>query len=232
MSIKSLFLNGGEDDKKAEVKKDVTDLKMQFPPVSDTTPQVNNFNTTPAAAQFFSPSNVEPDQEHMNNALKVYQDAFDGMAQQGYGFYQFYKMITTAGVDNPQSYTMAFMMGASMDKSVTKDKLIQQSDYYIGKINEGYNAFINQGTTKKQGYLAQKDNETQALKGDLDLMNQQMEALKIQINDRKNKLTQIDGKYAPMIGEIDSKLAANDKAKNQIVGSINQVKNGIQNNLK
>jgi hypothetical protein len=35
-----------------------------------------------------------------------------------------------------------------------------------------------------------------------------------------------------MISEVDSKLMANETAKNQIVQKIEQVKNGIINNLK
>ena len=35
-----------------------------------------------------------------------------------------------------------------------------------------------------------------------------------------------------MLSEVDSKIGANEMAKNQIVQSIEQVKNGIINNIK
>jgi len=66
----------------------------------------------------------------------------------------------------------------------------------------------------------------------LSMMEQQMEALRTQIQDRQNKLNAIDSKYGPMINEIDSKISANEAAKTQITNSIQQVKNGIINNIK
>jgi hypothetical protein len=64
------------------------------------------------------------------------------------------------------------------------------------------------------------------------MMEQQLEALKTQIQDRQNKLNAIGGKYEPMISDVDNKIVANETAKNQIVQSIEQVKSGIINNLK
>jgi hypothetical protein len=63
-------------------------------------------------------------------------------------------------------------------------------------------------------------------------MRQQLEQLQVQISDRENKLSVIDSKYGPVLAEVETKIAANDLAKQKIVGSIEQVKNGIINNLK
>ncbi len=66
--------------------------------------------------------------------------------------------------------------------------------------------------------------ENESLVGELSLLRQQLEAIQTQIADRENKLSVIDVKYAPMMVEVDSKLSANDMAKNKIVQSIEQVK--------
>jgi hypothetical protein len=63
-------------------------------------------------------------------------------------------------------------------------------------------------------------------------MKEQLESLKAQILEKENKLKVVGSKYEPQINEIDSKLGANDIAKNQLIQSIAQVKNGININLK
>jgi hypothetical protein len=91
---------------------------------------------------------------------------------------------------------------------------------------------VAKGNAKKEELVNQKTNENQNLINELNSLQQQLEAINIQISDRKNKLNAIDGKYAPLISETESKIAANDIAKNQLIESIELVKTGIINNLK
>ena len=86
--------------------------------------------------------------------------------------------------------------------------------------------------TKREDLLAQKKHENESLVGELSLLRQQLEAITTQIADRENKLSVIDVKYAPMVGDVESKISANEIAKNKVVQSIEQVKQGIINNLK
>jgi len=137
-----------------------------------------------------------------------------------------------AGPTNPQVYAMGFQMASAMDKSISKDKLVQQSDFYLAEINKVYTEYNSKGVAKKQDLLAQKQHENESLVNELDLLRQQLEAIRTQIADKENKLSVIDVKYAPMVSEVDSKIVANEMAKNQIVQSIEQVKNGIINNIK
>ena len=127
---------------------------------------------------------------------------------------------------------MAFRFATANDKTITKDNLVQQDDFYIGKIQESYNNYVNSGNTKKQELLSQKATENQSLNGELSMLKEQLEAIQTQIIDRESKLSTIDSKYAVKITEIDSKLSANDIAKSKLVNSINQVKQGIINNVK
>ena len=161
----------------------------------------------------------------------MYQKGFDSLNQPGYDFYEFYQAVMQAGPTNPQIYAMALTMASAMDKSITKDKLVQQSEYYLAEINKVYQDYNSKGLSKKQDLTAQKQHENESLVGELSLLRQQLEAIQTQIADRENKLSVIDVKYAPMMVEVDSKLSANDMAKNKIVQSIEQVKNGIINNL-
>jgi len=127
---------------------------------------------------------------------------------------------------------MAFQMASAMDKSISKSSLTQQADFYLGEIQKVYEDFVTKGQTKRQEVESLKINENQSLTNELNDMRNQLEALKTQIEDRTRKLSAIDSKYNPQLSEIDSKLAANTMAKDRILGSIQTVKQGINNNVK
>jgi len=228
MGWKDLFIAGEENSNdKPTQEKPVENTQMKFPTNTNNTFPTYTAPTTPVQ---FNSSQVP--QEYLAKAIEVYKSGFDSLNQNGYDFYEFYQAITQGGVNNPQIYPMAFTMANAMDKSVTKDKLVQTADYYLSEINKVYNDYVAKGNGKKQDLIIQKNNENQALVNELSLMEQQLEALRTQIQDRQNKLNAIGGKYEPMISDVDNKLSANEMAKNQIVQSIEQVKTGIINNLK
>lgn len=228
MGWKDLFIAGEENSNdKPTQEKPVENTQMKFPTNTN-----NTFPTYTSPTQPVQFNSSQIPQEYLNKAIEVYKSGFDSLNQAGYDFYEFYQAITQGGVNNPQIYPMAFTMANAMDKSVTKDKLIQTAEFYLSEINKVYNDYVSKGNGKKQDLITQKNNENQALVNELSLMEQQLEALRTQIQDRQNKLNAIGGKYEPMISDVDNKLSANEIAKNQIVQSIEQVKTGIINNLK
>ena len=233
MSWKDLFVNGEgnptNETKKEEPKQETT----KFPNVGSVTNTISNvFNFPTQTQQTPTFTGAQVSTEHLEKAQEIYQKGFDSLNQNGYDFYEFYQAVVHGGVDNPQIYSMAYAMGYGMDKTISKDKLLQQADFYLNEIRKVYTDNVSKGEGKKQSLLAQKNSENQALSNELELMRQQMEAFKLQIQDRENKLSAIDGKYQPQIADVDSKLSANEAANAQIVQSIQQVKNGIINNLK
>jgi hypothetical protein len=241
MGLKDLFIvsDGNSDDKPKKepvVQKSTTKFPDSSTKTEETSSSIFNvfgFGETPAPTSkpTFS-GNVVVNDEVLGKTLEMYETGFDSLNQPGYDFYEFFKAVMAGGIENPAIYGMAYGMGSAMDKTITKDKLLMQSDFYLSEINKVYNGYVEKGNSKKQEIINQKNNENQALAGDLNLMRQQLEQLQIQIADRENKLSVIDNKYAPMLNEVETKILANDLAKNKIVSSIEQVKNGIINNLK
>ena len=249
MDFKSLFIVSDENpDDKPENKK--VETKTKFPTTETTTsfptteePTSGNtmtnifgFGSTPAPkVETFTPSYTQSQgatPEQIEKAQGLYAQGFEALNQPGYDFYEFYQAILGAdAVNNPPMYKMALSMAVAMEKSITKEKLSSQSDFYITEIDKIYQNYSSQGNDKRENVIAEKNHETQALSGELDLMHQQLEALKTQIADRENKLSVIDSKYGPKITEIEGKLRANEIAKNALIGSLQAVKNGIQTNL-
>lgn len=234
-SWKSLFINEeGVDNtevketKKVETKKESTNLK--FPDMSENSSKSEEsfgFGKTVTPAQTGQVS-----QEHFEKFVEVYEKKFSDLNQDGYDFFEFFQSIIHGDVENPQTYKMAFGMGSAMDKSISKEKLLSQSEFYIEELNNVYNKYVSEGTAKKKDLTNQKQSEAQNLTNEVNSLKEQFEAIKFQIQDKEKKLSLIDGKYEPQIVEVDKKLLANDCAKNKILTTIEKVKEGIQNNLK
>jgi len=186
--------------------------------------------STPVQTSFASQPNVS--QEHLEKAIELYEKGFDSLNQDGFDFYEFFQSVSHGGMTNPQVYAMAFAMGTAMDKTITKEKLISQADFYVSEITKVYDENVAKGQGKRDALVKQKESENQTLANELTMFEQQLEALQIQIADRKTKLQAIDGKYQPQFDEFDSKLNANTIAKTKIVEAIEAVKSGININIK
>jgi len=238
MSWKDLFIiNNEENAKKEKVVVDNNNQSISFPSVA------SNTKIDSPIAQ--SPSSVIPSpnpgvpleshpscQPHMEKILQMYETGFEGLNMEGYDFFEFYKAIVSAGADNPAVYPMAFTMAQTMDKKITKDLLISQSDFYVQEISKVHTKYVEGGTSKKNEFLTKKEEERRQLNSEVQNLKMQIEALTNQMNNAQNNLTQIDNKYANDLLEVDCKLMANDLAKNNLLASISKVKQGLINNVK
>ena len=236
MGLKDLFIVSEEktDNKPVQetVKQNTTNTTKfpnSEPKVEQSAFSVFGFGNTQTetTAQTQTVSN-----EVLAKTLEMYEAGFDSLNQPGYDFYEFFKTVMAGGADNSAIYAMAFQMGSVMDKTITKEKLLAQSDYYVAEINKVYQNYVVKGNSKKTDVIKQKNHENESLVGELNLMKQQLEQLQVQIIDRENKLSAIDAKYGPMLNEVETKILANDMAKEKIINSIELVKNGVINNLK
>lgn len=165
------------------------------------------------------------DSETHNYISNNYEKLFDSLNQEGYDFYEFFKAVTVAGIDNPQIYSMALMMGQAMDSSITKDKLSEQANYYLDNITKYYNDIKTKGNATLLSVNTERDNSNK-------LLLEEINSLKLQIENLQNQLAQkisqtnIDS-FSSKIAEIQQKLSINDKAYSKIFNEITKVKNNI-----
>lgn len=169
---------------------------------------------------------------HMEKLMEMYEKGFESLNMEGYDFFEFFKAIVVSGVDNPATYPMAFSMAQSMDKTITKDALIKQSEFYVTEITKVYTQYVESGSSKKAEILNQKETEKQQLNVELQNLKLHIETLTQQMNTAQINLQQIDNKFAEGLTEVDCKIMANDVAKNKILTSINKVKEGLINNVR
>tara|TARA_R110000772_G_scaffold17946_3_gene50024 strand:+ start:162482 stop:163207 length:726 start_codon:yes stop_codon:yes gene_type:complete len=241
MSFKDLFIKSDENTKESSsggAKK----FKNQFPTSStkkvDTESTFNNIFGNGNNKATFKPtenltSNSTECEPHMDKIMTMYENGFNQLNQDGYDFYEFFKGIVEAnGVDNPAIYGMAFTMATTMDKSVSKSSLINQSQFYINEIEKVHNSYVTSGKEKRSNTLLQKEAEETTLASDLVKINEEISRLTTQKRQVENSLSTIDSKYTSQITDIDCKLMANNVAKDTLVNSISSVVDGINKNIK
>lgn len=238
MGFKDLFFVSEETPDNQQEQTKAPDKTIKFPEPSKTTSDFsfNNKSETQSSftpsPSFNSPLSGEPTQEQINKAFELYEKGFESLNQAGYDFFEYFKAITAGGVENSQLYPMAFAMGHSMDSSISKDKLLSQSEFYLSEISKVYEDFNSKGNLKKEDVLRQKTNENLSLVNEVSSIQEQINALNIQLNDRQTKLSAIDSKYAITLKDVEGKIQANTLAKDKIVNTIQAVRTGIINNLK
>ncbi len=243
MGLLSLLYNDGEtpvEKQGAVAPKAKESTLIKFPSTANDSPVESTFSfpkteTNPSFTPTSSSpplTNGEVPMSYIEKALELYENGFATLNQPGFDFYEFFQSVAHGGLDNPTVYTMAFQMGCGMDKTITKDKLIEQGNFYLEKINEVYQGYVSQGSQKKNEILNEKGSEQTFLASELNSLEEQFEALKIQIEDRKSKLSDIDNKYSAKVSDINNKISANETANKKLVDSIQQILMGIKNNLK
>jgi hypothetical protein len=214
--------------------KDATDSKQAQVTEPTTFPTSQTFPTAQAApvaqaapAPTIGATNCEP---HMDAIMDMYEKGFDGLNRDGVEFFEFFKAVAAANFE-PGAYKMALSVLSGMEKNMTKESLIEQSAYYINEIQLVHTRYTQNGNNKKAEIERSKATENEQLKNDLLLLEEQLKTISAQIESKKIALNQIDTKYAPAIEEVMCKIAANDTAKDRIVGTINMVVQGIKTNI-
>lgn len=235
-SLRSLIFEEGKDQKKEEPR-----FNSKFPETnsggatsfpangnSQTTFMESSTATAPPVPTVNIPLECAP---HMDSIMQLYENGFASLNQPGVEFYEFFEAIVEAGINDSAAYKMALKMLSKMEKTMTKDSLVLQSQFYIDELTKVHAKYNAEGQKKKSDLTADKNAEGQKLGNDIRLLKEQMESLRNQLSAKEMQLSQIDNRYLPKISECDCKLMANDEAKNRIMGTITSVVNGIKANL-
>jgi len=175
----------------------------------------------------------------INEVMKVYENGLESINMPGYDFYEFYMAIISTGAAGEQTYNMAFQMAKSMDRTITVQKLVNDADFYISKINEVYNDYVSQGQQKLNSLQDQKSQEKNKLSAEIENCNSRIAQLKAelkqveaQLNQQKNDLNKIDQSIYPKEKAIREKLLANDMAKKNSIDKLSTIKEGLQRFIK
>lgn len=174
------------------------------------------------------------DNPYLNEIIEVYEKGLEGINMPGYDFYDFFLAVKASGSQGDTVYRMAFQMGKTMDNTITKEKLANDAEFYLSKINEVYQKFTSQGREKlgeidEQQRLERErlSNDSRQFEAEINKHRQEIQALEKKLNDARNVLAKIDEKYKPQSAVIQRKLEANDQAMEMSIQKLNSIKEGI-----
>jgi hypothetical protein len=190
------------------------------------------------------PTNKFPEQnsksiaaENLNNPfiseiVSVYEKGFDSLNSPNFDFFEFYKSVLTVGINNSQSYQMAFTMGSAMNPELSKISLIEKANYYIAEIEKVHKNFQKTGNSRKNEINARINTEKQILVSSISEIEAKIIQLQKELIDKKSELEKVDKANGQEFSEIELKLEANEVAKQKLLQSINQVVTGINQYLQ
>lgn len=232
MSLMKMLFNTDEEIAQAKQEKSAkVEKKPEVKPKSVEVPASTFSEPVKPAPTFTTFTQPKPspiasvDDELVKAMIENYRVGFASLNKEGYDFYEFYQSVTTAGLDLNQ----AFNMGKIMNPKITKSSLVNEADFYLNEIRTAHSENSQKGNARLQELEKQKETESQSLSTDLKTFNEQFEQLKALIQDRTNKLGEIDGKYQTKLDEVNAKLRANDLSAESVIDSIENVKTGINN---
>ncbi len=223
---KSLFLKPDENEAKPAPASEPPSF-----PVGNSAPAFN-----PASEALTAKVITDP---VVSEVLEVYESGLDSINMPGYDFYEFYKAVSTIGVAGEQTYQMAFQMAKTLDKTLTPQKLLLDAEFYISKINEVHNQYVNQGQQKLNALEEQKSSEKTKLTAEVDKaslritqLRAELQQLEADISQKKTMLSKIDESHYPKEKAVREKLNANDLARKTSIDRLNTIKEGIQRFIK
>jgi hypothetical protein len=195
---------------------------------------VGNANTgiTTAPANHYTPATVSD--PIINDVIEVYESGLESINMPGYDFYEFYKAITSTGHNSEHTYQLAYQMAKSFDKTITVQKLMNDAEFYISKINEVHGQYVNQGQAKLRALEEKKSADKGQLQGEIDRgsaritqLRAELQQLEAEVNQKKSALSKIDEGFFPQEKSVREKLIANDSARKVSIDKLNAIKEGI-----
>ena len=175
--------------------------------------------------------------ENLNNPfigeiVGVYEKGFESLNSPNFDFFEFYKSVVKVGINNSQSYQMAFTMGGAMNAELSKVSLIEKANYYISEIEKVHKNFQRIGSTKRNEINTRINTEKQTLLGSISEIEAKIVQFQKELIDKKAELERVDSVNGQEFSEVELKLEANEIAKQKLLQSINQVVTGINQYLQ
>jgi len=224
---KSLFVKETESETEKKDKKETTE-SFSFP-ASDAHATVISSGTAP------QPS-IDP---VVKEVLDVYESGLDSINMPGYDFYEFYKAISSIGTVNEHTYTLAYQMAKSLDKTITPQKLMTDAEFYISKINEVHGQYVSQGQQKLNTLQEKKNTDKDKLQREIDAaaaritqLRAELQQLEAEVNQKRGVLAKTDEGFYPQEKAVREKLQANDMARKISIDKLNTIKEGILKYIK
>jgi hypothetical protein len=189
-------------------------------------------NTFPSESVAQQPVSFNTNNPFIGEIIAVYEKGFESLNSPSFDFFEFYKSVISVGINNSQSYQMAFTMGSAMNPEINKAFLLDKANFYITEIEKVHKNFLNTGTSKSNEISANINNQKQGLQNSIADIENKITQLQKELIDKKAELERVESGTSKEYVEIQQKLEANEMAKERIIQSIKQVVSGINQYIK
>jgi hypothetical protein len=189
-------------------------------------------NTFPSENVIQQPISNNTNNPFIGEIIAVYDKGFESLNSPNFDFFEFYKSVISVGINNSQSYQMAYTMGAAMNAQLNKPMLLDKANFYIAEIEKVHKNFLNTGTVKSNEISSNISNQKKGLESAIADLESRITQLQKDLIDRKAELQKVETGTSTEFVEIQQKLEANEMAKERLIQSIKQVVSGINQYIK
>ena len=162
--------------------------------------------------------------------LRVYQ-LLESINKPGCDFFEVWNASIEMGGANSSNIKAAYTSLKYVDKSLTKDKLLETGDFYINSLVKILDAETIKRQDEKDKLLVQKEQEKTSLTTEINELEQQILALQKKLAEKKLQSEGINQKYEPLIAAIDQKITNGHQSVNGVLNEMQQVVAIIQKEI-
>lgn len=233
MELKSLFIRGGNPNPAAQA---VAPSAPDARPAASAHPPMDALSSSPSRA-----SGVSADVAELTRKLA---EDFKRVIEQnnipGIDILEFSKALyNESSTPSGESYSRVFGVLRAVDDKLTPMHLIGTSDVYKKLIQDVASKNVAQGMASKAKVEKAKADAKQKLDAEQQMLVNELSRLEADIRQKKERLAQIgmdledvDRKHQGELSEIENKLSAVEQASQQVIGSFEDIENGIRSHLK
>ena len=195
-------------------------------PVAPATPA-----PAPSVATVLKPApGQETDGSTKDMKLRIYQ-LLESINKPGCDFFEVWNASVEMGGANSNNIRAAYTSLKYVDKSLTKQKLLETGDYYITNLVKVLEAETAKRKEEKDKLLARKEQQKTSLSTEIADLERQLIALQNSLAEKRKESESINEKYQPLVSEIDHKITNGQQAVNSVVSEMQQVVSIIQKEI-
>jgi transposase len=192
---------------------------------------VSPLASTAAPATSLPTNTIAPASENVKEMkLRIYQ-LLESLNKPGCDFFEVWNAAIEMGGANSNNIKAAFTSLRYVDKSLTKEKLLETSDFYISSLKKVLDTETDKRQEEKDKLLKQKEQEKANLTAEISDIEQQIIALQNKLADKKLQSEGINGKYKLPVELIEEKINNGHQSVNSVISEMQQVVAIIQKEI-
>ena len=192
---------------------------------------VSDSATTRIPLSAMTANNSVPAGENIKEMkLRIYQ-LLESMNKPGCDFFEVWNAAIEMGGANSNNIKAAYTSLRYADKTLTKEKLLQTSDFYIAGLKKVLDTETVKRQDEKDKLLKQKEQEKANLTTDISDLEQQLVALQNKLADKKLQSEGINEKYKLPVELIEEKISNGHQSVNSVLSEMQQVLAIIQKEI-